>query len=84
MCDDFKPDLTIINVLTTSSTFINGIGKLRIMVILAPLGIGIFIVFSILLAKLMGDVVAISIALSLTSVVGLTFIPLELRKYKIF
>lgn len=73
---------TIINVLVTPfSTFINGIGKIRILVILAPLGIGMFIGFSMLFAKLMGDVVAISIALSLTSVVGLIVIPMELRKY---
>lgn len=75
---------TIINVLVTPfSTFINGIGKIRILVMLAPLGIGMFIGGSILLAKLMGDVVAISIALSLSSVLGLIVVPLELRKYKI-
>lgn len=76
---------TVINVLLTPfSVFINGIGKIRILVILAPLGIGMFIGLSILFAKLMGDVIAISIALSLTSVVGLIVIPLTLRKHRVF
>jgi len=73
---------TIISVLVNPfSTFINGIGKVRILVIMAPIGIGMFIGLSIILSKMMGDVIAISIALSLTSVVGLFVIPLELRKY---
>lgn len=71
-------------IVSPFSIFLNGIGKIRILTFLAPLGIGMFIGLSILLAKLMGDVVSISIALSLTSLVGMIVIPLELRKYKIF
>lgn len=76
---------TIINVLVNPfSVFINGIGKIRILVVLAPIGIGMFIGLSIFLAKQMGEVMAISIALSLTSVVGLIVLPLSLRKHKVF
>lgn len=75
---------TIINVfMIPFSIFINGIGKIRILVILAPLGIGMFIGFSILLSHLLGDVVAVSIALSINSLIGLIIIPLTLKKYKI-
>lgn len=71
----------IINVLNAPfSTFINAIGKLRILVVLAPVGIILFLGLSIFLSSLLKDVIAISIALSLTSLIGLILIPLELRK----
>jgi O-antigen/teichoic acid export membrane protein len=73
---------TIINILSTSfSIFINGIGKIRILVILGPLGIFIFIGFSILFSKILNNVIGVSIALSISSLIGLIAIPIELNKY---
>lgn len=73
---------TVIQVLNTPfSIFLNGLGKIRILVILAPLGIVMFIVLSVILAKLMGTVISISIALSITSIVGLIIIPFTLQKH---
>jgi len=73
---------TIISVvLAPFSTFINGIGKIRILTILAPIGIGVFIGCSILLSKLLNNVIGVSIALSISSLIGLIAIPIELNKY---
>jgi len=75
---------TILNVLVNPfSLFLNGIGKIRILVILAPVGIGMFIGFSILLSHLIGNVIAVAIALSINSIVGLIIVPLTLKKYKL-
>jgi O-antigen/teichoic acid export membrane protein len=72
----------IIQVLKTPfSTFINGIGKIKIIVVFAPVEIGMFIGFSILFAKLLNDVVAVSIALSLTSTFSFVLVLLTLHKY---
>jgi O-antigen/teichoic acid export membrane protein len=73
---------TIINVINAPfSTFISGTGKVRILTILAPVGIGMFIGFSILLSRLLNDIVGVSIALSLTSIVALFVLPVELYKH---
>jgi O-antigen/teichoic acid export membrane protein len=73
---------TIISaLLTPSSIFLNGIGKIRILVILAPVGIGMFIGLSILLSRLLNNVIAVSISLSIMSIAGLIVQPIELNKY---
>lgn len=71
----------IIQVLTAPfSTFINAVGKIKILVILGPAGIILFVGLCLGLSHLMKDVVAVSIALSLTSIPALVIIPLVLRK----
>ena len=62
------------------STFLNGIGKIRILVILAPLGVFMFIGGSMYLSYWLKDVIAISISLSLSSLIGLVVIPLSIKK----
>ncbi len=72
---------TIINLLTTPySIFINGLGKLKILTMLAPLGVTMFIGFSIFFAHLFKNVYGISIALSLTSLVGLIVLPIQIKR----
>ncbi|MBN1181856.1 MAG: oligosaccharide flippase family protein [Bacteroidales bacterium] len=72
----------IINILTTPfSTFINGVGKVRILTILAPLGITIYLGSAILFSKLLNNVIGVPIALSISSLIGLVAIPLTLNKY---
>jgi O-antigen/teichoic acid export membrane protein len=71
----------IIVFMTPFSTFINGIGKIRILVILAPLSIGMFIGFSVLLSKLLNNVIGVPLALIITSIVGLIVIPIKLNKF---
>lgn len=72
---------TIINILVTPfSNFINGLGKIKILTILAPIGIGMFIILSITLSKFLNDVTGVSIALSLTSLVGLIILPIHIKK----
>lgn len=71
----------IIHVLTAPfSTFLNAIGKIRILVILGPLSMLLFVGFSIGFSRLLEDVIAIPIALSLISLPSLVIIPLILRK----
>ena len=71
----------IINVIVNPySTFLNGIGKIRILVILAPLGVFMFIGGSMYLSYWLKDVIAISISLSLSSLIGLVVIPLSIKK----
>lgn len=71
----------IIQVINTPfSTFLNGIGKIWILVILSPIGIVIFLGSSIILSRLFNDLIGISIALSLTSLIGLIVTPLKLKK----
>ena len=72
---------TIIQVVIIPfSTFINAIGKIRILVILGPLSMLLFVGFSIGLSRLLEDVIAIPIALSLISLPALVIIPPILRK----
>lgn len=74
---------TIINVITVPfSIFINGIGKIRILVFLAPLTIIVFLSLSIILSRLLNNVVGVSIALSISSLIGLIVTPFVLRKHK--
>ncbi len=71
----------IIHVLNAPfSTFINAIGRLRILVIIGPISIIIFLGCSFFFSHIIEDVIAISIALTCASLVSLIFIPLELRK----
>lgn len=73
---------TIINIITVPfSIFINGIGKIRILVILAPFTIGVFIGLSIILSRILNNVIGVSIALSLSSLIGLIVTPFVLKKY---
>ena len=73
---------TIIKVLVNPlSSFINGIAKVNILVWLAPVGILMFIGGSLLFDALIGNVTAIVLALSLTSIVGLVVEPFVLKKY---
>jgi hypothetical protein len=73
---------TIIKVLVTPlSSFINAIGKVNILVWLAPVGVIMFIGGCFLFDVLFGNLTAIVLALSLTSVVGLVVEPFVLKKY---
>jgi O-antigen/teichoic acid export membrane protein len=72
---------TIISLLATPySIFINGLGKLKILTMLAPLGVTMFVGFSIFFAHLFKDVYGISLALSLTSLVGLIVLPWQIKR----
>jgi len=72
---------TIINLLVNPySNFINGLGNVKILTILAPVGIAMFIGFSIYFAHLFKNVYGISIALSLTSIVGLIVLPIHVKR----
>jgi O-antigen/teichoic acid export membrane protein len=71
----------IINVLQIPySTFTNGTGKIKILTILSPISIVIFITFSILLSKLFNNVIGVAMALSITCLVGLIILPIWLKK----
>lgn len=71
----------IINVLVNPySIFLNALGKIQILVNLAPLGIFIFIGGCFLFDFLFHEVYAISMALSFSSLVGLVIIPPVIRK----
>jgi len=73
---------TIIIVLVIPlSTFMNAIGKINILVWLAPVGVIMFIGGCFLFDVLFGNLTAIVLALSLTSVVGLIVEPFVLKKY---
>jgi O-antigen/teichoic acid export membrane protein len=73
---------TIIKVLVTPlSSFINAIGKVNILVWLAPVGVIMFIGGCFLFDVLFGNLTAIVLALSLTSLVGLVVEPFVLKKY---
>jgi O-antigen/teichoic acid export membrane protein/glycosyltransferase involved in cell wall biosynthesis len=72
---------TIINILLAPfSNFINGLGKLKILTILSPVGVGLFVVSAIVLSKWLHSVIGVSIALSITSLIGLIILPIEIRK----
>jgi O-antigen/teichoic acid export membrane protein len=73
---------TIIHVLLTPiSSFMNAIGRINIYLWLAPVGIFIFIAGCFLFDALIGNVIAIVLALSVHSFVGLIVQPLVLKKY---
>ena len=73
---------TMLSIMVTPfSTFLNGTGRIRLLVILAPIGIMTFIGFSILFSRLLDNVIGVPIALSISALVGLLIIPPELRKY---
>ncbi len=73
---------TIINVLVNPlSSFMNAIGKINILVWMAPIGVGMFLGGCYVFDFLIGDVTAIVFALSLTSVVGLIIEPFVLVKH---
>ena len=73
---------SIINILTTPfAAFINGLGKIKILVILAPVGIVLFISLSIWISRLTDNVVGVAIALGLANLIGLIVLPAEVRKY---
>lgn len=73
---------TMLSIMVTPySTFLNGTGRIRLLVILAPVGIATFIGFSILFSRLLDNVIGVPIALSISALVGLLIIPPELRKY---
>ena len=73
---------TITNVLVTPlSTFINAIGKIDILVWLAPIGVGMFIIGCFLFDLWLRNIVSIVLALSLTSIIGLIVEPFVLINY---
>lgn len=73
---------TIINVLVNPlSSFMNGIGKINILVWLAPIGVAMFIGGCFLFDYFLDDLIAIVLALSLTSIIGLIVEPFVLKKY---
>lgn len=72
---------TIINVISAPfSTYINAIGKIRMLVIFGPLSIILFVSLSIGFSKLLENVIAIPIALSLISIPNLFIMLLILKK----
>jgi O-antigen/teichoic acid export membrane protein len=72
---------TIIMILNTPfSNFLNGMGKVRILTILAPVGVIVFIGFSIILAKWLDNLISVPIALSITSLIGLIVVPYTVLK----
>jgi len=72
---------SIISVLNAPfSTFINAIGRIKILIIIAPISIISFIGLSIILSNVFNNVIVISIALSLTSMIGLILIPWKINK----
>lgn len=73
---------TIVNILVNPfSSFMNAIGKIDILVWLAPVGVGMFICGCFFFDTWLGNNSSIVIALSLTSIVGLIVEPFVLRKY---
>ena len=71
----------IISILETPySSFTNGTGKIRILTILSPISIGLFITTAILLSRLMNNVIGVSIALALTNLVALIVLPKWLKR----
>ncbi len=71
----------IINVLQIPySTFTNGTGKILINTILSPISIGVYVILSILLSKWLDNVIGVSLALSITCLIGLIILPGWLRK----
>lgn len=75
---------SIINVIMIPfSIFINAIGKIRVLVLLAPVGIILFIGFSILLSDMLGDLIAIPISLTINSLIGLFIIPITLKRHNL-
>lgn len=73
---------TIISVLVNPlSAFINAIGKINILVWLAPVGIAIFIGGCFLFDPLFNNVSAIIFSLTLTTTIGLIVEPIVLKRY---
>ena len=73
---------TMLSIMVTPfSTFLNGTGRIRLLVILAPVGISTFIGFSILFSRLFDNVVGVPMALCISALVGLLIIPRELNRY---
>jgi O-antigen/teichoic acid export membrane protein len=72
----------IINIfLTPFSITLNGIGKIRILTILAPLSITMFISLSILFSRMLDNVVGVPLALIISSIIGLIAVPTALMKH---
>lgn len=72
----------IVNVLQVPyATFTNGTGKIGIFTILSPISLGIFITFSILISRLLNNVIGVPLTLSFISLIGLIILPLWLKKY---
>jgi len=73
---------TIINIMVNPlSSFMNAIGKIDILLWLAPVGVGMFIGGCFLFDMWIGNVIAVVLALSLTSIVGLIVEPFVLKKH---
>ncbi|MCJ7448022.1 MAG: hypothetical protein MUO72_10025 [Bacteroidales bacterium] len=71
----------IINILQFSNSIIVlGTGKMIINAILSPINIGLFLTLSIVLSKLLNNVIGVSIALTVTCLVPLIVYPLWLKK----
>jgi O-antigen/teichoic acid export membrane protein len=72
---------TIISILVNPySNFINGLGKVKILTIMSPIGIAMFIGFSMLFGYYIHDVYTVALALSLTSIIGMIIIPPVVNK----
>ncbi|MCC8425704.1 lipopolysaccharide biosynthesis protein [Mucilaginibacter sp. UR6-11] len=72
---------TIIIILNAPfSNFINGLGKIKILTFISPIEIGFFVTLAIILSKLFNDVIGVSVALSITALITLILLPLEIRK----
>ena len=71
----------IINVLQFSySIVVLGTGKMIINIILSPVNIGLFITLSIVISRLLNNVIGVSLALSITCLIPLIVYPLWLKK----
>jgi len=72
----------IISTLQTPfSTFTNGTGKIKILTIFSPITIVMFISISLILSRLLNNVIGVSIALSCIALVMLIVLPLWLKKH---
>ena len=71
----------IINVLQFSySIIVLGTGKMIINIILSPINIGLFLTLSIVLSRLLNNVIGVSIALTVTCLIPLIVYPQWLKK----
>ena len=71
----------ITTIQTPFSTFTNGTGRIKILTIFSPITIVLFIAISLLLSRLLNNVIGVSIALSFIAMVMLIVLPLWLKKH---
>lgn len=71
----------ITTIQTPFSTFTNGTGKIKILTIFSPITIVLFITVSLILSRLLNDVIGVAIALSCIALIMLIVLPIWLKKH---